>query len=114
MEALYQNIIKYINTLDWAYVITFILLSYAINHYKVTEWIANGIGITIRTRYRVLIVGVIYGIIVFFARDYTLQRVEHLLQSFVFAIVFHKFIIEILVERVFPKKDKRTTTNEYL
>ncbi len=104
METVFQNIVRYLNMLDWAYIITFILISYAINHYKVTQWIVNGLGISIRTRYRVLIVGFIYAVFIFFIRGYTLKGIERLLQSFVFAIVFHKFIVELLVERLFPKQ----------
>ncbi|TPN85788.1 hypothetical protein [Aquimarina algicola] len=112
METVFQNIVGYINSLDWAYILTFILISYALNHYK--EIISKGLGINIRTRYLVLLVGVTYGIAMFFIRDYHLSQIEILLQSFVFAIVFHKLIIETLVERFMLKKDKEEPPTDEL
>jgi hypothetical protein len=114
MEAVFQNIIGYLNALDWGYIITFILISYAINYYKVTQWIVNGLGISIRTRYRVLIIGIVYAVFIFFIRGYRLMGVERLLQSFVFAVVFHKFILELLLERIFPKKEQLQNHKEQL
>ncbi|QKX05375.1 hypothetical protein HN014_10765 [Aquimarina sp. TRL1] len=114
METVYQNIIAYLNTLDWSYIITFILLCYAINHYAFTQWIKNGLGITLKTRYRVLLVGLLYGIVIFFIRAYTLSQIERLFRSFIFAVVFHKFILELLTKRIFPGKRENKSNNDYL
>ncbi len=112
METIFQNIAGYINSLDWGYILTFILISYGINHSTFRAFITNGLGITLKTRYRVLIVGVVYGVFIFFIRGYALYSVEILFQSFVFALVFHKLIIELVIERLFPKKQEQN--NEYL
>jgi hypothetical protein len=87
----------YMAALDWQYIITFIVISYGINHYKVKEGLQKVTGICTRTRYRIIILGVVYGVIIFFVRGYRLNQVENLLQSFIFALVFHKFIIEALL-----------------
>lgn len=112
MQAITENLLTYLSTLDWAYMITFILIARIFNSCTVTKWITNGLGIRVRTRYRVLLIGGIYGIFVFFIRDYTLQESEVLLQSFVFAIVFHKFLLELLFEKIFPKQRSPENTNE--
>lgn len=114
MEALLEHITNYLNILDWAYILTFILLSYCMNHCRVTAFLANGLGIKVRTRYRVLITGMIYGIVIFFIRGYDLSKVECLFQSFVFAMVFHKLLVETLVERFFPKKSVKTPKDDLL
>jgi hypothetical protein len=63
----------------------------------VKEELQKVTGTCTRTRYRVIIIGVIYGTAIYFIRGYKLNQVENLLQSFIFALVFHKFIIESLV-----------------
>lgn len=103
MIQIINQIAKYSNSLDWAYIITFILLAYAINQIKVLCWIAQITKIKIATRYRILITGLLYGILVYFIRGYTLQKIECLLQSFVFAMVFHKLLIEKIIQQVLPK-----------
>ncbi len=113
METVFQNIAGYLNSLDWGYILTFILISYGINHPTFRAFIINGLGITLKTRYRVLIVGVLYGVLIFFLREYALSGIEILFQSFVFALVFHKLIIELVIERFFPKKQKQQK-DEYL
>ncbi len=102
MGTVLEHISNYLNSLDWAYILTFILIAYAINHQKVKAFITRKFGITIRTRYRVLIVGIIYAILLFFIRGYELSQVETLLQSFIFAVVFHKLLIETIIEKVLP------------
>ena len=104
METVLGQISNYINRLDWAYILTFILIAYAMNHEKVKTFIVEQLGIKIKmkTRYRVLITGSIYGVILFFLRGYKLSQIETLIQSFIFAMVFHKLLIDIIVKRLFP------------
>ncbi len=87
----------YMAALDWQYIITFIIICYGINHYKVKEELQKITGTCTRTRYRVIIIGLVYGTALYFIRGYKLNQVENLLQSFIFALVFHKFIIESLI-----------------
>lgn len=103
METLFMNITNYLNTLDWMYILTFILIGYIINYCKLTDLFTKWIKIRIRTRYRVALIGGVYGVIIYFIRGYQLTEIEILFASFVFAVVFHKLLIEILVNRFFPK-----------
>lgn len=104
MTQIIDQIIKYLNHLDWSYILTFILLAYAINKTSVLEWFFRVTQVKIQTRYRVLFIGVLYGIALFFIRGYSLEKVECLLQSFVFAMVFHKLLIDKIIEFVLNTK----------
>ncbi len=100
METLTEiiaHIQSYMTSLDWQYIITFIIICYGINHYKVKEGLQKATGTHTRTRYRVIIIGILYGISLYFLRGYKLQQIENLFQSFIFALVFHKFIVEALL-----------------
>lgn len=88
---------NYMTDLDWSYIITFIIICYGINHYKVKEGLQKATGTRTRTRYRVIIIGIMYGTGLYFLRGYKLQQIENLFQSFIFALVFHKFIVEALL-----------------
>jgi len=104
MTQIINQIIHYLNSLDWSYIFTFILLAYAINKTKILNWGFKLTRIKIPTRYRVLLVGVLYAIVLFYIRDYPLNKVECLLQSFVFAMVFHKLIIDKIIKQIFQLK----------
>ncbi|TGV03642.1 hypothetical protein [Flavivirga rizhaonensis] len=105
MTDISQQILDYLSSLDWAYILTFILIAYSINQYKITDWLSKVLKIKIQTRYRVLLIGLIYGIFLFFIRGYTIEKVERLLQSFVFSMVFHKLILETILNKFFnPNK----------
>lgn len=110
IQLLIEYLTGYLNGLDWAYILTFILLMHGLNHYRMLQAIARFTRLKVKTRYRVLIVGAIYGGITFFLRGYSLYQVETLLQSFVFAVVFHKMIaggvLAYLGEKFFPAKLK--------
>ena len=88
---------NYITGLDWPYMITFIIICYGINHYRIKKGIQQATGTYTRTRYRVIIIGVLYGTGLYFLRGYKLPQIENLFQSFIFALVFHKFIVEALL-----------------
>lgn len=88
---------NYMTALDWQYIITFIIICYGINNYKVKEGIQKVTGAQTRTRYRVILIGIIYGTGLYFLRGYKIQQIENLFQSFIFALVFHKFIVEALL-----------------
>ncbi|MCC6600858.1 MAG: hypothetical protein IT223_09320 [Crocinitomicaceae bacterium] len=100
METLTEiiaHIQSYMTSLDWQYIITFIIICYGINHYKIKEGLQKATGTQTRTRYRVIIIGVVYAVGLYFLRGYKLQQIENLFQSFIFALVFHKFIVEALL-----------------
>lgn len=100
----------YLKGLDWNYILTFILFMHGLNNYRVLQGISRITRIKIKTRYRVLIVGAMYGGMVYFIRGYSLSQAETLFQSFVFAVVFHKMIaggvLDYLEEKFFPTQLK--------
>lgn len=94
IQEIWNQISGYVSSLDWAYILTFIVIAYGINHYWVKDKIHKATKVKARTRYRTAIVGVLYGAGLYFIRGYELAKVECLFQSFVFAFVFHKLIID--------------------
>lgn len=103
MNPITSQIIHYFTSLEWGYILTFILISYGVNHPKATSLFFSIFKCKIPTRYRVLIVGVLYGISIYFLRGYNIHKIETLLQSFIFAMVFHKLLLEKLLTLI---KDK--------
>lgn len=105
----------YMNELDWRYIFTFIIISYGINHYKVARGLTLLTGRRTRTKYRMLILGALYGIAVYFIRGYKFYEMERLFQSYIFALVFHKFLIEGLLfwlaKRALPESISRHLLN---
>jgi hypothetical protein len=94
MESIFQTLANYVVGLDWSYIMTFILSAYIINHSPVSNGISKVIQVKARTRYRIALVGLILGVVLFLLRGYTLDKVEVLLHSFAFALVFHKLILD--------------------
>ena len=80
--------------LDWPYIILLTITGYGINHPKVSRKIATGTGIYCATRYRMVALGLSYAVAIYLLRDYEPRQAEVLLRSFVFALVFHKLILE--------------------
>lgn len=89
------QITEYITSLDWGYIITFIILGFGINHYCLQR--SAKTGVRKRSRYRIALVGLIYGVILYFIRSSPVKEIERLLQSFIFSIVFHKLVVESLL-----------------
>jgi len=94
---------KIYNSLDIPYIFTFIVICYAMNTKHVRNQIIKRTNLKARTRYRVAIVGILYGVLVFFLRGQKKEHIEILFQSFVTAIVFHKLIIDALVSYLINK-----------
>ncbi len=108
IEQIYHQITHYITQLDWMYILTFILIAYGINNRWMTSTLKKTTNLRIKTRYRITFVGIAYATALYFIRGYTLLAVENLFQSFVFALVFHKLIIDTLLgfirRKINPKK----------
>lgn len=116
LTEIISHIQNYMTSLDWSYIITFIIICYGINHYKVKEGLQKATGTQTRTRYRVIIIGVLYAVGLYFLRGYKVQQIENLFQSFIFALVFHKFIVEALLywlaKRALPESVSKHLLNE--
>lgn len=98
-----SQITRYLSSLDWEYIITFIVIAYGINHSRVTRKLRKTIRIKSKTRYRTTLIGVLYGVALYFIRGSELAQIERLFQSFVFAIVFHKLIIDGVIKYIGKK-----------
>mgnify|MGYP003141457795 CR=1 FL=1 len=101
--TIWNQLSSYVNELDWTYIITFIIIAYGCNHHKVKGGIKKITCISSKTKYRVAIIGLLYGIAIYFIRGYQLNQIECLFQSFVFALVFHKLILEGLTTYIGKK-----------
>ncbi|HEY9084018.1 MAG TPA: hypothetical protein VIN73_11840 [Vicingaceae bacterium] len=101
--AIWNQITTYVSGLDWTYIITFIIIAYGCNHHKVKGGIKTVTGVQSKTKYRVAFIGLLYGVALYFIRGYQLEKVECLFQSFVFALVFHKLILEGLTTYIGKK-----------
>lgn len=116
-NEIWHQITGYVTALDWAYILTFIVIAYGFNHVKVKEGIKKVTRVRSRTRYRVAIIGLLYAVALYFIRGYTLDKVECLFQSYVFAFVFHKLIIEGIMrfvgKKVLPEKIGKHITGDH-
>lgn len=106
MTEILQHISNYLNHLDWAYILTFITIAYGLNHNRATNLFYEVFKLKIATRYRVFIIGLLYGVALYFIRGYQLRMIECLLQSFVFALVFYKLLLENFLKKLFQTKPK--------
>ena len=97
MSWVVSQMTQYITSLDWSYIITFILLAYGTNQPKVRGFFYKVFRFRLKTRYRTLIVGVIYGVILFFIRGKDTRQIEELFKALLFAMIFHKLMIDQIV-----------------
>lgn len=102
MNEILKQIFNYINALDWAYILTFIILVQALFNFNLFEKLSKVLSIPISKRYAVLFIGLIYGVFLYFLRSYNTLKIECLVQSFVFALVFHKLLLDKLFQRLLP------------
>lgn len=114
MKIILEQFTNFLNSLDWAYIFSFMLITYVINYYKVPELIGKGLGIKLKNRYQVLIIGFVYAVIVFLIRGYDLSKVLCLFISFLFATAFYKFLLQVVVERFIPEKKVETPKDDLL
>lgn len=108
---IFNQIQNYITALDWSYILTFIIITYGINKIDGKDLFP----FSFSTKWKVLIIGVLYGVVIYMVRDYTIRHIEILFKSFVFALVFHKFILQGLIrflENRFTKKDIQSNENK--
>ena len=103
VTQIFNHLTTYLVNLDWAYIITLIIICYSINSKAVTGKIRKATGLKSKTRYRVAITGILYAVLIYFFRGYELAQTEVLLQSFVFAFVFHKLLLDKLIKWILPK-----------
>lgn len=103
----WNQITKYVISLDWAFIFTFIIIAYGINNYKVRASLLKATRVKSRTRYRTALIGIVYAVILYFIRGYDISKIESLFESLVFAIVFHKLIIETIMNYMAKRVPER-------
>lgn len=94
MTTLWHQVTDYVAGLDWPYILTFTVIAYGLTHWCLKNGWKAVTRRRSRTKYRIAVVGLLYGIALFYIRGYALQKVESLLASYAFALLFHELIIE--------------------
>ena len=107
-----RQVLHYLQNLDWAYILTFIIIGYVVNSQWFTRRVKQKTGICLKRRYRMAMLGFLYAVAIYFIRGYKLKHIEALFQSFVFALVFHKLMIEGLISFLTGKFKRFQTHHE--
>ena len=84
---------EYIHSLDWFYILSFILFASLLNSNESKKALFKITGFKAQTRYRTTLFGVGYAIVVFLIRGSKPDVAEELLRSFLFTLVFHKLLL---------------------
>lgn len=99
--ALYHTIIErlidYVTELDWSFIVTFILLAYGANQPKARRFFKKMCWCSLRTRYRTLLVGFLYGALLFVLRGSDTGQIEPLFKALIFAMTFHQLLIDRVI-----------------
>lgn len=98
---------EYIRSLDWFYILSFILFASLLNSNESKKALFKITGFKAQTRYRTTLFGVGYAIVVFLIRGSKPDVAEELLRSFLFTLVFHKLIVDRLNLHLGLSKTKR-------
>lgn len=121
MDMIYDKLFAYLQNLDWNYILTFGVLSFLItkdeavtywwretpNKYKFLMSIRKFV-LAIPMGIRIVIVGLVYGMLVFRWRGYDKTHIEVMFQSFVFLVAFYGLILHSIVtkiEKIFGKNE---------
>lgn len=102
-------ILNYFVSLDWVFIMTFILLASIVTRDGYVSMFPKFLRKTmlkVSKTWRVLALGILYGAFVFWVRNYQVNvHLENLINSMVFALVFHGSIIRY----VFSYFDRKLT-----
>lgn len=100
MTDIIEIITAYFSSLDWMYILTFILIASFLKRDGAVSWLPAGIRswlMKVPVTWRVLLLGIAYGALLFWLRGYSGRApVENLISSLVFAMVFHGSIIQYI------------------
>ena len=110
INQLMEFVMQYMSSLDWSYIITFILLTYGANQPKSKAFFFKIFKVRLKTRYRTLIIGVLYGVALFFIRGKDPELIEQLFKALLFAMIFHKLLIDQTVQFLDKKLNKAQTS----
>ena len=101
-DIIISSLQTYLESLEWYYIWTFILLSYflvkdeLLNPFKPQKWAKMLLKVS--KIYRVGIVGMLYGAFYFWVNGFgTKADLQNMISSFTFTIVFHKMALDKLI-----------------
>lgn len=96
MENIIEAFTSYMNSLDWVYIFSLVLLAEIFTRDAVVKHFPFGLRelmIKVPKGFRVLILGLSYGITLYWMRDYQGKtNIEILFNSLVFSMVFYELI----------------------
>jgi len=92
-DKLLEQLVLYINQLNWAYILTYILMAYAIKEITKSNPVIRKLSKYVHLQWWSLLCGVLYGFLFVFLWGYDIRKVLWLLQSLIFAIAFEKIIV---------------------
>lgn len=97
-EQIIKNVIPYLDSLLWGYILSFILLCYAWQEIeKVVTWTWVD---KIKKRFKVALIGIIYAPIHYFLWGLQKEQLGTLFISFLVSFAFHKLLIEVIILQV--------------
>jgi hypothetical protein len=103
-------IYTYLKSLDWFYIITLILLSSILVKDKrlsmIPEIPIKTALLNVRKGWRVVVIGIAYGTLLYWIRGLGKKDIELLIQSLIFALVFHELLIKSLIRVITSWYDK--------
>lgn len=109
LNDILEIILNYFVSLDWVFILTFILLASIVTRDGYVSMFPRFLRKTmlnVSKTWRVLVLGILYGSFLFWLRDYHgKEPLENLINSMVFALVFHGSIIRY----VFSYIDRKLT-----
>ena len=112
MTEILEIIWNYLSSLDWVFILTYILLCSLVTRDGIVSWLPDTLRvplIKVSKTWRVLLVGIVYAGITYWIRGYTGRApVENLASSLIFTLVFHKAILQLLYRYI----DKKLTPPE--
>ena len=96
-----QSIIPFLGSLEWTYIISFIILCYTwqslvpVNDWKILK--------KIKKRYQVALLGILYAPIHYLIWDLERDQIGALFSSFLVSFAFHKLLVDVIIGAIKQK-----------
>lgn len=102
MDTILDAMEGYMTALDWSYILTLLVMAYFISKDSIVDMIKSKKFAKTKLAmkkvpkaWRVFGFGVVYGLLTYWMRDYHgKEKIEGLVQSLTFTIVFHKLLLQ--------------------
>jgi hypothetical protein len=103
LDIVWEALKHYSSQLDWGYIFTLIIIAHYLTKDEIIKdlpFSIRGILVRIPTTWRVIIIGCIYGVFVYYIRGYKEREgVEMIVQSLFFSIVAHKLFLANIIKK---------------